>query len=244
MSIPILSLVIPVYNEQARIARCLEECFRFLPRYISSWELIVVDDGSTDNTWAILEHHKAVYSHMNIIRNPHRGKGHAVRTGMLFGRGEYRAYMDCDLSTPLTELRPAIETITRADVVIGSRELDTRRVKAAWYRRIMGRVFHTFVTDLVPGIRDTQCGFKMFRDYAAKDIFESLTLDGFAFDVEALYLAQQKGYTVIEMPVAWDHDVNSKVRIVGDSLRMLRDVATIPNRHKNTTMRTATTQPE
>jgi len=229
---PVLSVVIPVYNEERRLEKSLDACFRFLPSNFSSWELIAVDDGSSDGTWDLLEKHKRIFNHFQIIRNSHRGKGYAVKTGMLFARGEYRLFMDCDLSTPLEEIVPAMRAIREADLVIGSRELKRSKVKTTFKRRLMGRVFHAFASDLVDGIRDTQCGFKMFRDYVAQDIFRDQRLEGMAFDVELLWLALQKGYTVHEMPVAWIHDPDSRVRIMGDSLQMLRDVINIPNLHK------------
>lgn len=234
MNYPMLSLVIPVYNEARRLPPCLDECFAFLPRYIPTWELIIVDDGSTDATWEILEKYKKFFNHFNIIRNPHYGKGYTVKTGMLFANGEYRVFMDVDLSTPLTEIPSALQEIAHADIVIGSREIDRTKVQATLKRRIIGRIFHAFVTDLVPEIRDTQCGFKMFRDYAAKDIFGAQQINGWAFDVELLYLANAKGYTVREIPVAWSHNADSRVRVVGDSLAMLRDIASIPVRHRRT----------
>lgn len=230
---PILSVVIPVYNEERRLEKTLDACFRYLPHNFSSWELIVVDDGSTDGTWRVLEQHRKIFNHFTILRNPHKGKGHAVKTGMLFAKGEYRLFMDCDLSTPLTEIIPAMRAIRNADIVIGSREIDRAKVKAALSRRLMGRIFHMLVSDLVDGIRDTQCGFKSFRDYAAQDCFRDQMLDGMAFDVELLYLALRKGYVVNEMPVAWTHDPDSRVRVVGDSLQMLRDVINIPALHKS-----------
>lgn len=231
--IPILSVIVPAYNEQERIKNCLDVLLSYLPLSVPSWELIIVDDGSTDGTWSILEHYKSLYHDINIVRNDHKGKGAAVRTGMLFARGEYRLMMDVDLSTTVTEIKNALIVIEHADIVIGSREIDRAKVKTTFKRRVMGRIFHSWVSELVYGIRDTQCGFKMFRDYAAKDIFESSRIDGFAFDVEALYLAQKKGYFIREMPVEWHHVDGSKVRVVNSSLEMLRDVWRIPDLHTN-----------
>lgn len=232
---PVLSVVIPVYNEERRLERCLDATLQYLPTFFSSWELIVVDDGSTDDTWDILERYPG--EQITPIRIAHAGKGFAVKTGMLLARGEYRLFMDCDLSTSLDEIVRAFQKIACTDIVIGSRELDRSHVRATLKRRVMGRIFHSFVSDIVPDIKDTQCGFKMFRDYAAQDCFRDQQIHGMAFDVEILYLAQAKGYLVEEMPVAWKHDPDSRVRVVGDSLQMLRDVMQIPLLHKMITAR-------
>jgi len=228
---PFLSIIIPAYNEERNLVHCLNSIFAYLPGHIPSWELVIVDDGSTDSTWDILERFEG--AGYFPIRQEHAGKGQAVKTGMLFAHGEYRLFMDADLSTPVTEIDHALAEIAHADVVIGSREIDRTKVKATLKRRVMGRIFHSFVSDLVPEIKDTQCGFKMFRDYAAKDLFENQQINGWAFDVEVLYLALLKGYTVREMPVAWTHDEATRVRMISTSLEMLRDIMSIPMMHKS-----------
>jgi dolichyl-phosphate beta-glucosyltransferase len=229
-----LSVIVPCYNEQARIAHTLDALFSYLPHLARSWEIIAVDDGSTDQTWEILDTYRRVYSHFIPLRCEHKGKGNAVRVGMLTGEGQYRLFMDADLSTPLAEIPRALEHMGRgADVVIGSREVDPSRVEATAKRRVMGRVFHWFAADLTPGLLDTQCGFKMFRWDVARRLFRLSQLNGFAFDVEVLYLAHLAGYKVHEMPVRWAHHDSqwSKTRA---SLEMLRDVWRLPWLHRET----------
>lgn len=231
-----ISIVLPAYNEERRIRACLDACFSKLPRVGTSWEIIVVDDGSTDDTWKILEYYGGVYAHFIPIRTEHRGKGHAVKTGMLLARGEYRLFLDVDLSTPLTEIASALDLIGQYEIVIGSREVQREKVASTWFRRFMGRVFHVLVSDLVPpGIRDTQCGFKMFRDYVAEDLFSTQKINGMAFDVELLYLAGVKQYSICEMPVTWTHDPDSRVRL-STPLTMLLDAWSLPMLHRDVSM--------
>jgi dolichyl-phosphate beta-glucosyltransferase len=148
---------------------------------------------------------------------------------MLAARGKYRYMADCDLSTPVREIANFMRAIDDwQDVVIGSREMQREAVKATFKRRVIGRAFHLLTGALVPGVRDTQCGFKMFTGAAAETIFSRAKINGMAFDVEALYLARRLGYRVKEMPVPWEHDPDSRVNLVTDSLQMLKDVLTIP----------------
>jgi dolichyl-phosphate beta-glucosyltransferase len=230
MNKPLLSVIVPCYNEETRITKTLDALLSFLPRY-SAWEIVAVDDGSTDATPSILGTYQQTFSHFSALRCPHKGKGKAVRAGMLFASGTFRLFMDADLSTPLKETERALAEIAHHDIVIGSRELDRGKVRATWKRRIMGRIFHAIISDLVPDVRDTQCGFKLFRESAALDLFNLQRLDGFAFDVELLYLARLRGYAVKEMPVTWTHAEGSKVQAVRHSLEMLRDVMEIPYSH-------------
>ena len=233
---PHLSVIVPCYNEERRIERCLDELFAFLPRQGYRWEIIAVDDGSKDTTWQMLEGYARDYAHFYPVRNAHAGKGKAVKTGMLAAKGMYRLFMDVDLSTPLTEIPNALGYIRDHEIVIGSRELSREKVRATWKRRIMGRLFHALIADIVPGVLDTQCGFKMFRDYAAQDLFNEQKIDGMAFDVELLYLAGMKGYNMMEFPVAWTHDADTRVRMFATSFEMLIDVMGIPMSHKNINM--------
>ena len=228
-----LSVIIPCYNEAGRISQTLDAVFQAMPRITRSWEVIAVDDGSTDRTWEILDGYKRVYGHYIPLRCDHKGKGHAVRVGMLTAEGQYRLFMDADLSTPLAEIPNALGHMGRADICIGSREVDPARVKATQKRRMMGRVFHWFAADLTPGLLDTQCGFKMFRWDVARRLFRLSQLDGFAFDVEILYLAHLAGYKVHEMPVTWTHAESqwSKTRA---TVEMIRDVWRLPFLHRET----------
>lgn len=229
---PYLSIILPCYNEERRIERCLDELFKFLPRQNYTSEVIAVDNGSTDRTWEILQAHQGMFRGFQAINTGGiRGKGLAVQTGMLFATGYYRMFMDVDLSTPLTEISHALSWMWDHHIVIGSREVNRAIVKATWKRRIMGRLFHALIADFAPGIHDTQCGFKLFRDYVAIDLFCDQKITGMAFDVELLYLAALKGYRVKEMPVSWTHDNDSRVRTVSTSLEMVWDVLNMPMMH-------------
>lgn len=234
---PYLSVIVPCYNEEKRIARALDALFAYLPHHFPSWEIIAVDDGSTDNTWNILSTYKRHFAHFIPLRVDHKGKGRAVRVGMLTAFGEHRLFVDADLSTPLTEIPPALEWLHNYDIAIGSREIDRSKVKATFKRRIMGRIFNILISDLTPGIKDTQCGFKVFRDNVAEELFNLQKVDGWAFDVELLYLAKALGCRVKEFPVAWTHDEGSKVRAVSASFEMIRDVLDIPILHREINLR-------
>jgi len=223
MNAPIyLSIIIPVYNEHDRIEACLEQLVPHAARY--NCEIIFVDNGSTDDTRDLIDVAKTIYRPVRSIRQERRGKGAAVRAGMLAATGRYRYMCDVDLSTPAREIHRFLEFARVYDVVIGSREIHPEQTQTTWKRRTIGRIFHRLVSPLVPGVVDTQCGFKMFRDYAADAIFTHTTIDGMAFDVEALYLALEFGYSLHEIPVPWVNDPRSRVRLVGDGLDMLRDV--------------------
>jgi len=236
---PYLSVIIPAHNEERRLPRCLDEVTRWLWARNWLYEIIVVSNGSTDNTVRICAEHAALFAHFRWMDLPQRGKGLAVREGMLMARGVYRLFMDVDLSTPLDEIPPALRYAAEHDVVIGSREVVPANVRTTPKRYLIGRAFHALVRDLTPGIRDTQCGFKLFHQDAARAIFERCQINGMAFDVEALYLARLLGYDIHEMPVSWTHDADSRVRLVGDSLSMLWDVINIPTRHAGVALRSA-----
>jgi dolichyl-phosphate beta-glucosyltransferase len=223
-------VVIPAFNEEVRIGSSLETVVRFLRRRGFRWEVIVVDDGSTDRTADIVDAMARSHPGVQVLRMPHRGKGHAVRQGMLLARGEFRYMCDADLSTPIEEvmnfLPPALDDV---DVAVGSREVPgaVRRDEPA-HRHWMGRVFNRVVRTLsVRGIEDTQCGFKCFRGRVAQELFSLQRLDGFGFDVEILWLARRRGMVIREIPVTWTYREGSKVRPLGDSLRMFGDVVRV-----------------
>ncbi len=228
---PFISVIIPVHNEANRLSPCLEKVIHYLSsRYQYSHEIIVVDNGSTDDTLMIAQCYVNTYQHVHALSVPVRGKGVAVKKGMLYADGRFRFMCDVDLSTPIETLPDFIFMARHFDVVIGSRELTPDLVRTTLARRVIGRGFHLLVHDLAPGILDTQCGFKLFRDIAAEAIFGRLQLPGMAFDVEALYLARLLGYSVGEMPVRWEHNSDSRVRL-WDALDMARDVISIPWMH-------------
>jgi dolichyl-phosphate beta-glucosyltransferase len=214
MTEPALSVVVPALNEEDRLPRTLERIVSHLSRRREGYELVVVDDGSRDRTAELAQAAGAT-----VLRNEtNRGKGYAVRRGMLAARGARRLMTDADLSTPIEELDRLCARMDEGhDVVIGSRALPGSRieVRQPWYRENMGRFFNLFVRALaVPGVTDTQCGFKLFSGAAARDVFSAARLDGFSFDVEVLFLARRKGYRIAEVPVIWRNDAATRVSLL------------------------------
>lgn len=214
MSEPFLSVVIPAYNEADRLPRSLGRITEYLEHSGRAYELLVVDDGSSDGTADRAR--EAVAGPLTVLRNEtNRGKGHAVRRGMLTARGTWRLMTDADLSTPIEEVERLLAVAKGgADVVIASRALPGANivVHQPWYRENMGRAFNLMVRALaVPGIHDTQCGFKLFSARASEACFGSALLDGFSFDVEVLYLAIRRGLRVVEVPVTWRNDAATRV---------------------------------
>lgn len=229
---PLLSIIIPVHNEARRLSVCLEQVIHFMSdHYKGNHEIIVVDNGSTDDTHMIAQCYANTYRTVYALHLPVRGKGIAVKRGMLFARGRFRYMADVDLSTPISSVMRFLRWGNKYDVVIGSRELTLATVTTTPLRRFVGRAFHALVRELAPDIKDTQCGFKLFRDHAARAVFSNLQITGMAFDVEALYLTRLFGYSVTEIPVHWEHNPDSRVRMVWDSLDMARDVISIPWLH-------------
>jgi glycosyltransferase involved in cell wall biosynthesis len=228
-----LSVIIPAHNEAARLSVCLEQVIPFLNNNFIGHEIIISENGSRDDTLKIARIYANSFPDLYVINSPQRGKGSAIRRGMSFARGRWRYMCDVDLSTPIDALLNFVREaqFTHADVVIGSRELRRADVHTTLMRRVIGRAFHVMVSDLVPGVGDTQCGFKLFSDRAANMIFPRLKLSGMAMDVEALYIAQLLGLHIHEMPVMWTHNADSRVRMVQDSFEMARDVLSIPWMH-------------
>jgi dolichyl-phosphate beta-glucosyltransferase len=227
-----LSVVVPLYNEIGRLGRCMTALVNQLSVNLVNYEIILVSNGCTDGTIGLAEWYAGINPRVRALSIPERGKGAAVRSGMLAARGRLVYMCDVDLSTPVKEIARFSELMSYGfDVVIGSREVRRELVQATVKRRLIGRAFHLLTAVLVPGVQDTQCGFKMFTRQAARAIFAECKIDGLAFDVEALHLAQRMGYTIYEMPVQWEHDADSRVRLVGDSAQMLKDVGRIPFLH-------------
>jgi dolichyl-phosphate beta-glucosyltransferase len=233
---PDLSIVIPAYNEEARLGPTLRDYVAYCRARDLKAELIVVDDGSLDRTSVVVNRFAAEHPELRLIRlAENHGKGHAVRSGVVNARGRLVLFADADGATPLSEVERLEAALAQgADVAIGSRALHDGRVtvKAKLYRRVIGRIFHGIVEALtVPGVKDTQCGFKLFRGPVAHDLFSRMRVRGFSFDVEVLMMAQRRGYRIAEVPVNWTHKPGSKVNLVTDSARMFCDLFVIRGRY-------------
>ncbi len=229
---PYLSIVIPAYNEENRLPATLNSVYDFCAGKDFDFEIIVVDDGSTDNTKSIVHQYANNRPQIRTIVNPiNKGKGFSIKTGVLSANGELILINDADGSSPIEEfvhLQSAIKT--GAQVAIGSRAKSdaNRTVKALPYRTHIGNIFNRIVQSLIlPGIKDTQCGFKIFTKEVARDIFSISTIDGYAFDVEILYLARYKNYRVDEVAINWHNVAGSKVNVFTDSFKMLLEVLKI-----------------
>ena len=222
-----LSIIIPAFNEERRLPATLEQLIAFLDTKPWDWEIRVVDDGSADGTCRVVEDHARVQPRVVVQREPHRGKGGAVRAGMLRATARYRFLCDADLSMPARELPRFLSALSQgADVAIGSREgAEARRVGEPWRRHITGRGFNWAIRAIaIRGIPDTQCGFKMFTAEAANRVFSHVTIDGWAFDVEALVIARALDLRIAIVPIEWHHRAESQLSVTRDAWRMLRDV--------------------
>jgi dolichyl-phosphate beta-glucosyltransferase len=227
-----LSIVIPAYNEERRIRPSLERILAYLGAQSWPSEVLVVIDGSRDRTGDVVRAVPPGPVAVEVLDAAvNRGKGACVRRGMLAARGALRLFTDADLSTPIAELERLAQAIARGhDVAIGSRRMSESQVTVPqpWWRRLMGGAFIWCVQRLaVPGIHDTQCGFKLFTADAATRVFSRQRIEDFAFDVEVLWIAHRLGLRVAEVPVTWTDDPRSTVRPIADSLRMLSDLVRI-----------------
>jgi dolichyl-phosphate beta-glucosyltransferase len=224
-----ISVVIPAYNEEKRIRKTLRKTIKYLNAGNHDYEIIVVDDGSKDRTAETAKSFKS--KRLRVIRlGKNIGKGGAVKKGMLAARKKYVLFSDADLSTPIEELGKFAKLRKKYDVVIASRALKGSNIKVSqpFYRVFMGKVFNIVVNIIgVWGIKDTQCGFKMFSAKSARKIFKKQTFRGFSFDVESLFIAKKLGYRIKEVPVTWINSPATKVSPVKDSLKMFFDVARI-----------------
>jgi dolichyl-phosphate beta-glucosyltransferase len=223
----LLSIIIPAHNEETRLPRTLEQVFAFLGAQEYAAEVVVVENGSSDRTLEIARRYATQQRNLQVIHTDERGKGLAVRLGMLAAGGEYRFMCDADLSMPIDEanrfLPPALADF---DVAIGSREVPgAHRYNEPRHRHLGGRLINLIVRALIlPRLQDTQCGFKCFRAAVAEDLFRRQTLPGWSFDIELLYLAYRGDYRVVEIPVDWYYRTESKVSAVRDALRMISDI--------------------
>jgi dolichyl-phosphate beta-glucosyltransferase len=236
-----VSIVIPAFNEEARLPITLGATADYFHSRGEPFEILVVDDGSKDGTAQVVRAYAAAHPDRNVqvlSYGGNRGKGYAVRYGMLRATGEMRLFCDADLATPVEEYEVVLEQMQAHDtqIGIGSRPLRESKlvVHQPWYREALGRSFNFVVQRLaIPGIADTQCGFKIFTAQAAQDVFSRCKIDGFAFDIEALLIARRLGFDIAEVPIRWSHKDGSKVSIVRDGSRMILDLTQVRWLHRS-----------
>ncbi len=234
---PYLSVVVPAYNEEDRLAPTLARLHEYYSGQDYTYDVTVVSDGSKDRTGKIVEEFARLHSEFRLLEyRPNRGKGHAVRVGVLGSKGELILFCDADLATPQEETEKLLEHMKQgAAVAIGSRPLQDSNleVRQPLYREMLGRMFNKIVQLVgIRGIDDTQCGFKMFRREVAYDIFRRCKVEGFGFDFEALMIAKDLGYRIDEVPIRWRHQEGSKVSLVRDGSRMLFDLMKLRTKGK------------
>ena len=227
---PFLSIIIPAHNEENRLPGTLEQVFDFLKKQSFSSEVIVVENGSSDRTYEFAQAFAKQNQDLHVIQNNQRGKGLATRRGVREATGDYLFFCDADLSMPIEEISKFLPPqLPHVDIAIASREAPGAvRYHEPYYRHLTGRVFNTLIRWLLlPGLQDTQCGFKCIRAEVAHDIFPYQTLTGWAFDVELLYIARRHGYQLVEIPIHWYFNADSKISVLRDSLRMFLDLLLI-----------------
>ncbi len=232
MERPLISIVIPAYNESARIGKALDEVLRCVHERNWHAEILVVNDGSTDRTAEIVQGFAQLHPEVRLLSSPkNRGKGFSVRYGVLHAVGEIVMFTDADLSAPMEEAERLFDALRQgADIAIGSRWLESKRQthKQPFYRQFFGRCFNA-ITRLVMGLpfADTQCGFKAFRRPVAQTIFQLQRIERWGFDPELLFIALKRGYKIQEVPVTWGHDERSRLSYLKDGIKMLEDIAYI-----------------
>lgn len=230
MAGPLLSIVIPAFNEENRLPGTLELIFNFLQSQPYSAEVVVVENGSRDRTLEVARAYAKLHCNLRVLKSEQRGKGLAVKLGMLEAAGEYRFMADADLSMPITEINRFIPPgLNDFDIAIASREAPGAvRYNEPGYRHFIGRGFNFLIRMLaLPGLDDTQCGFKCIRGAIVPDLFRHQTLPGWSFDVELLYIARRSSYRIVEIPIPWYFNPESKIRVFHDSLHMGLDLLTI-----------------
>ncbi len=236
-----VSIIIPAYNEEARLPETLRETAAYFAGRGEAFDILVVDDGSQDGTVSVVSRFASDNPGLAVeclSYGGNRGKGYAVRYGMLRAQGQMRLFCDADLATPPSQYEVVLAGMRRkgAAIGIGSRPLRASNllVHQPWHREMLGRGFNKAVRMLaVPGIADTQCGFKVFTAEAAQEVFSRCRLDSFASDSESLYVATRLGYAIAEVPIQWSHKEGSKVHMVRDGLRTLFDLMTVRRLHRN-----------
>jgi dolichyl-phosphate beta-glucosyltransferase len=235
--LPALSVIIPAFNEASRLPSTIQRIIGYLDTRGTAYEVLVVDDGSVDETAQLVESLTRRYPRLRLLMSPsNMGKGAAVRRGMQAARGATHLFTDADGATPIEELGRLEDALRAgADIAIGSRALASRHpayiVRARLYRSALGTVFNAVVRRLgLAGFSDTQCGFKLFRRSIARDLFSVSCVNGYAFDLELLYIAQQRNYRVAEVPVNWADQPGSKVQPWRDGYVMLREFVKVRRR--------------
>ncbi len=227
-SLPLLSIIIPAFNEEKRLPDSLAQIDQFVRQQTYPIEVIVVNNNSQDMTSEIAADFAATHAYARLLNEPRQGKGAAVRAGMLAGLGEYLLICDADFSMPVDEITKFVPTAHDAhyDVAIASREAPgARRIGEPYYRHLMGRIFNAIVRALaIPHIQDTQCGFKAFRREVARIVFSLQTIEGWGFDVEVLFIALKHGYRLMEIPITWYYRPQSRISPLRDSISMLFEV--------------------
>jgi dolichyl-phosphate beta-glucosyltransferase len=228
-----LSIIVPAYNEEQRLPPTLDRLYAFLQTQPVRWEIVVVDDGSRDRTCAVVEDAMLRIPHLRLVKQiPNRGKGAAVRRGMLAARGQLRVMCDADCSMPPEQLPRLLAPIIacESEIAIGSRYVEGAKsdIKQPRYRVLWSRLCNKVIQrSLVPGVRDTQCGFKAFTAEAARDLFGRGRIDGWAFDLEILALARRRGFAISEIGVEWSDDGRSRVNPLKDMWKVIREALTI-----------------
>ncbi len=240
MSDIFLSVVVPAYNEEKNIPEALKKISAYLSLKNYPWEVLVSNDGSKDDTGRVVQQYADAHPNQSIRLlnfNPNHGKGFASRQGMLAANGRYVLLTDADMSSPIKEVDKLIEALEKGhEVAIGSRAIRKKGcdVQQSLKRHISGRIFNAIVQlSVLPGIQDSQCGFKLFTHDACQRLFSVQKLDGFSFDVEVLYLARKFGFKIAEVPVMWSQGEDSKVSLFRDSTRMLKEIFLIRKLHHN-----------
>lgn len=229
MKSPFLSIIIPAHNEESRLPRSLGQVFAFLEQQAYAAEVLVVENASRDRTLEVAQEFARNFPALRVLHEDQPGKGRAIRRGVLEARGEYRFIADADFSMPVEQVNRFLPPACTSDIAIASREASgAHRYGEPAYRHFTGRVFNFFIRTLVlPGLQDTQCGFKCFHAPTAEDIFRYQTLMGWSFDVELLAIARHRGYHIAEVGIPWYFNADSKVNVLRDSTRMFFDLLAI-----------------
>ena len=229
MKSPFLSIVIPAHNEETRLPRALGQVFAFLEKQDYTYEVVVVENASRDRTLEVAQKFTQRLPGLRVLHEDLPGKGRAVQRGMMEVHGEYRFIADADFSMPVEEISHFLPPACSCDIAIASREAPGAiRYNEPAYRHLTGRVYNYLIRSLVlPGLQDTQCGFKCFRAAVAEDIFRFQTLTGWSFDVELLYVARRRGYSIAEIGIPWYYNPGSKINVLHNSWRMFLDLLTI-----------------